>query len=108
MEWVLFALIALFGLEHITDRVRERRREKLNNDKPICGCTHHHAYHDPRTGVCKGTVRRSKGTDNNFNRIYTYHDCTCQQYSGPMPEIDYRIMGELYGAPAPKPSDAKE
>jgi hypothetical protein len=108
MDWILFALFGLLGLGQLIDWARERRRDRANKDKPICGCTHHHAYHDPRTGICKGTVRRGKGLDDNLTRIYSYHECNCQQYSGPMPEIDYRIIGELYGTPASSPVDPKE
>ena len=51
--------------------------------QPVCGCTHHLSFHNPRTGTC------------------AYDDCKCQQYVGPeplghvvaMPLIDPDTMG---------------
>jgi hypothetical protein len=35
--------------------------------QPVCGCTHHLSFHNPRTAVC------------------AVQDCRCQQYIGPEP-----------------------
>jgi hypothetical protein len=35
--------------------------------QPVCGCTHHLSFHNPKTSIC------------------AYDDCRCQQYIGPEP-----------------------
>jgi hypothetical protein len=48
--------------------------------EPVCGCTHHRAMHDPRTGRCAGKSRRGDWVVG-----WSYDRCTCQQYIGPEP-----------------------
>lgn len=57
--------------------------------KPICGCTHHLAFHDTKNNTCTGVnnVRYY-----NSRGYPTYKDvvCTCKTYIGPTP------LGQLY------------
>lgn len=53
---------------------RIRRKKSPSPPKPICGCGHNLAEHNPQTGTCAAT-------------IYVFdaprRPCTCQQYVGP-------------------------
>jgi hypothetical protein len=52
--------------------------------RPVCGCDHDHAYHDPQTSQCHGRVEIGY-----WGSQYHYEDCTCRQYSGPLPMPEY-------------------
>lgn len=52
--------------------------------EPVCGCDHHHSYHDPGTGKCHG--RKEIGY---WSSQYHYENCTCRQYSGPQPMPEF-------------------
>ena len=64
---------------------RLRRRTSIQKDpEPICGCDHHLAMHDERTGRCSEMVR----TPSKYNGVgapiaYQYLPCTCRRYVGP-------------------------
>ena len=65
-------------------------RRGVKASKPpelMCGCKHHHSYHDPKTGECHGRVYVGMGQ---------HEDCTCKQYSGPVPLPEY-VAQELGG-----------
>ena len=64
------ALILLAGI--VIGRVLPgRRRKKAATGGPVCGCGHHHSYHDPETGRCNAT---------------RFGDpCKCLSYTGPEP-----------------------
>jgi hypothetical protein len=47
--------------------------------QPVCGCTHHLSFHNPRTGDC------------------AVDDCRCQQYVGPEP------LGHVFAQPLVDP-----
>jgi hypothetical protein len=51
---------------------------------PTCGCSHHHSFHDPKTGECH--ARKDLGY---WNGEQHYTSCTCRQYSGPQPLPEY-------------------
>lgn len=75
------ALAVLLGI--IIGRVMPARRKTPRlppSPKPICGCGHHLAYHDKKTGQCSnyqpGVVHAETG-----NKV----QCKCKQYSGPLP-----------------------
>lgn len=63
------------------------RYHRPRSIRPICGCEHHHSFHDPKTGECHGLM------DGNPIKYDTWKDptayeqvpCTCRQYSGPEP-----------------------
>lgn len=73
-----------FALGRLPSR---RRGPKPVN--PVCGCTHHHSFHDLKTGQCHSLM---DGQATEFSR-YRYRNpvawkqvpCTCRQYSGPVP-----------------------
>lgn len=67
-----------------------RKSKTPKTPRAVCGCKHHHAHHDPKTGECNGT--REVATK--FNTIGTEIawkevPCTCKQYSGPEPITTY-------------------
>lgn len=75
-----------FVWERITDRrsaARERAEKKL---QPLCGCTHHVAYHDPDSGVCNAAVQVATRWDYYRKPIeWKHRACGCRQYIGPRP-----------------------
>ena len=80
------ALIALAGV--LLGRVLPNRRRgptRPPTPKPICGCGHHHSFHEPATGICKGVNRQTKYSNGGSNLGTHPFPCTCQQYSGPQP-----------------------
>jgi hypothetical protein len=59
-------------------RLAEQRNAGLApppEPQPVCGCTHHLSFHNPRTGHC------------------AVEDCRCQQYVGPEP------LGHVFAQP---------
>ena len=74
-------------------------RHGVKASKPpelICGCSHHHSFHDPKTGECHGTLRRNLYGSSGVNLGPRDHPCTCKQYSGPVPLPEY-VAQELGG-----------
>lgn len=61
-------------------RLRRRPVKAAKSPQPVCGCTHHHSYHDPQDGECHGRVEVGF-----WAAEYHYKRCTCRQYSGPVP-----------------------
>ena len=61
------------------------RRRKA--ERPICGCEHDLAYHEPDGdgggSVCHATERHHIGSDRNGMSRYEMVRCSCQQYTGP-------------------------
>jgi hypothetical protein len=54
--------------------------------KPICGCNHELSFHDPKNGICHGTVRQPSRYDYLGNTTaWMTVQCTCKQYVGPQP-----------------------
>ncbi|HEY9369931.1 hypothetical protein [Streptomyces sp.] len=54
--------------------------------KPICGCTHELAYHDPEKGTCRAAVNVESRWDGYGDPIgWKQAPCACQQYTGPTP-----------------------
>jgi hypothetical protein len=86
--FLLGALVALAGVG-IGRFLPARRRTPRAREavQPVCGCTHHHSFHDPRTGACGGQVYidGSRG----YYGLSKYKGCTCRQYSGPVPLPEY-------------------
>lgn len=66
--------------------------------KPLCGCTHHHSFHDPAGGTCHGKVEIATHWNTyGEERMWRQDPCTCKQYSGPVPLPEYfapEIAGE--------------
>lgn len=55
----------------------------------MCGCTHHHAVHDPKTGTCNAAVPVPAYDDRGGRVGYEYQPCACLRYSGPEPMPTY-------------------
>ncbi len=64
---------------------RRRATKPPRPPEPICGCTHHHSFHEPATGICRGVNRHTKYSNGGSNLGIHSFPCTCQQYSGPTP-----------------------
>jgi hypothetical protein len=80
MTGLEFAAVALIGVllgRFLPDR---RKGPKVKVVKPVCGCEHHHSYHDPETGECGYVEHAYEG-----NGVYADLHCPCRQYSGPQP-----------------------
>lgn len=81
----------------ITGRYWPARRKGPKPVKPLCGCGHHHSYHDPKTGECHATksaaevpIRDEKGRPvrDRWGDVQTTRErgpCGCRHYSGPQP-----------------------
>lgn len=75
--------LVLIGLA--IGRFAPARRRTPKPPKPICGCRHQMAFHDPATGQCHGL-----NTVDAYNRFEDsvgekQVECTCRQYDGPTP-----------------------
>lgn len=75
----------LVALGWLAGRFAPSRPRLPKPPKPICGCDHELAFHDPATGECHGT----NGVDR-YNPRGTWVGeeqvrCTCRQYDGPTP-----------------------
>lgn len=82
LEGALVAIGAFLAGQWLPRPHRPHRRH-VRASKPVqamCGCKHHHSYHDPKTGECHGRV---------YVGMSTYEDCTCKQYSGPVPMPEF-------------------
>lgn len=70
------------GIGFIFGRVS--RRNKV--PKPICGCGHVLAYHNPSTGRCNEMERVEGVWDRERRRhVDKLVPCSCRQYTGPTP-----------------------
>jgi hypothetical protein len=71
---------------------KPRLPKPIEPPKPICGCGHHHAYHDPKTGHCNnyqpGVVQASD--------MKSKVQCKCRHYSGAVP-LDPYIAPDIAG-----------
>lgn len=52
--------------------------------QPVCGCEHHHSFHDPKDGHCGYVEQVYVG-----NGRYKPHPCGCRTYSGPVPMPEF-------------------
>lgn len=90
MTGIEFALVALAGV--LLGRFLPNRRKEPKGTEPIkavCGCGHHHSYHDPQTGACAHKKRLVTHSD-----VWNTHygetvECSCRQYSGPQPMPEF-------------------
>ena len=68
-----------------------RRKGPKPPPEPVCGCGHHHSYHDPATGECHGQTKGDpiKFDIGGYATAYKQVQCSCKQYSGavPLPEF---------------------
>jgi len=54
-------------------------------DRLKCGCGHHFAYHDRRTGRCDEQVGRSEYSQRQGRAETRYSRCRCRGYTGVVP-----------------------
>lgn len=92
MTGLEFAAVALIGV--LIGRFLPNRRKGPKPPKPVeavCGCDHHHSYHDPQTGQCHGLMRGKPVKYNAWSEPMAYEKvpCTCRQYSGPVPMPEF-------------------
>jgi hypothetical protein len=88
---IALALLAgafIFAIGILFSRLLPGRRPALpRSPRPVCGCDHHHSFHDTKTGECHQTV---DGTPVHFDKwgdadAWEQVRCTCRRYSGPEP-----------------------
>jgi hypothetical protein len=77
---------------------RRRRPGTQKPPRPVCGCDHHHSFHDPKTGQCHGTVDGKPSAYSQYGIVLSREQvpCTCRQYSGPVPMPEY-VANEIAG-----------
>lgn len=79
------ALILLAGI--LLGRFLPSRRKHPRQPEPVCGCDHHHSFHDPQTGECHAQVRGAvtRFDADEFPIAWELVPCSCRRYSGPEP-----------------------
>ena len=79
--------VASFIAGQWVPRPHRRRVKPPKPVEPICGCDHHHSYHDPKTGECHGQVRGKPLQYDGYGYATAWGkaQCTCKQYTGPTP-----------------------
>jgi len=86
------ALILLVGVV-VGRMLPNRQKTQLTQpEEPYCGCDHHLAMHDSKTGVCHEQVETghtkpvmSPGRTYVLYRETLTEQCNCRQYVGPIP-----------------------
>jgi len=90
MTGLEFAAVAIIGV--LVGRFLPNRRKGPKAPqpvKPVCGCSHHHSFHDPATGKCGFARAHSLGINATGLSQYETRHCTCLTYSGPVPMPEY-------------------
>lgn len=89
--WIILVILAFGGgiggfIRTEIEQRRQRKRELTTGPEPVCGCTHHYSFHDPKTGLCMHTGRTETRWDE-FGTPYKWENkqCGCQRYIGPEP-----------------------
>ena len=83
IEGAVAVIIGLLLGRFLPSRRKGPKPAKLPG--PVCGCKHHHSFHDPATGQCHSLMYVPGTSGRN-----SYHTpCTCRQYSGPTPLPEY-------------------
>jgi hypothetical protein len=65
------------------------RRKVPKPVQAVCGCTHHYAMHDPKTGKCNAAVAVDKYSRDGSWIGNEHKPCACLRYSGPEPLPTY-------------------
>lgn len=83
--------VLMFPLGFIAGRNRRPRR--IKPVRPVCGCEHELAYHDPASGQChklvKGKEIKWDDEDPRYARGWERVQCQCRRYTGPQPLPEY-------------------
>ncbi len=83
---MLAAIVAVWFTVKLT-RGPPHRESLPTIVKPVCGCGHHFAFHDLKTGRCNEYIETIRTS---------LTQCRCQHYSGPEPLPEY-FVPELDG-----------
>lgn len=100
LEGALIAVVCfLLGVGVRSLPARRKGPKPSSPPKPVCGCSHHHAYHDPESGKCNATVHGQALEFDDYDRPIKWElvTCPCRRYSGPEPMPMYyapEIAGE--------------
>lgn len=78
-----FTLLAGAGIFIVGVVAGRIRRKSPSPPKPICGCSHSLAEHDPETKTCHGTFKGDYHVNGQW--VSARRPCTCRQYVGPQP-----------------------
>lgn len=107
--WLLVLSGGAVAQQHVIVQLRRQLERKPwrgdrqtpveSSKKLICGCEHHFAFHDRRTGRCRYRVTRSE-----WNDVRHRHEsigsriCQCQGYTGTVPpRASDAVDGEVHG-----------
>lgn len=87
MTWILDTGIQLAaGIILGWFLARRSPRQAPAEPKPVCGCGHHYAMHDPKTGKCNvGWREPCRWNRHNVPTEWMDANCACLRYSGPEP-----------------------
>lgn len=101
IEWIVWCVLMFFlaggslsSISHALERRRERKsedeRRRIEGPSPICGCDHHLAFHDEKSGCqqkVKTTVawRYDDFEDDPVETAWEMMTCPCVRYTGPQP-----------------------
>lgn len=68
----------------------ERRRKQRAPDsvRPVCGCQHQYAFHDPESGQCSAQVEVHQWNRGRWAGM-AREQCPCRRYTGPEPLPEY-------------------
>ncbi|WP_242910242.1 hypothetical protein [Actinomadura terrae] len=128
MTWYVFITLAIFVFavaqwlrKQIDAALGHRRlikRHRLGiplppepRPDPICGCLHHLAFHDPRTGRCNGTApEATKWKDDPYGQkvpiAWKTAPCPCLRYVGPEQPADAADTPPPMPVDDPPPGDS--
>jgi len=104
MTGLEFAAVAIIGV--LVGRFLPNRRRRVPKApkpvKPLCGCGHHHGYHDPQSGQCHGLMSGDPLRYNEFDHPTAWKQvpCTCRTYSGPQPLPEFYAPEIASGGPS--------
>jgi hypothetical protein len=129
MTWYVFITLAIFVLagaqwvrkqiDAALDHRRLIKRHRLGipmppepAPDPMCGCLHHFAFHDPRTGRCNDTApEATKWKDDDYGQkipiAWKTAPCPCLRYVGPEPRTVFppELAEVATDTPPPMPVD---
>lgn len=107
--FLIFVLLLMGagGIRKEIERRHQRKLEITQGPQPICGCKHHYAYHNPKTGGCAAVSKTPVKWDDDFGSPtkWQHLPCTCQRYVGPEP-LETLYMPEISNSYTKKDEDA--
>lgn len=92
LELIEGAAILAAGLGVGSFTGRRRRPKPPKAVEPICGCKHHLAVHDSKSGRCFASDRQpSKYNQTGTTVAWQFQVCICRQYVGPKPAESFFV-----------------